>query len=127
MKTKKLLHTVDISDGKKVKKEFLFLSPDRSSFLGIKSGKEYPVGMICFTGKDLTPSALKQKIEENNLDLELIPCLDEIEAFLTNLTSFKIGNVLIPDSESKDSRLKKIHERPPATDAKKTKEILRNV
>lgn len=101
-KTKKMPDSVSFGDVKAKRKEFLVPSPTESkTLIGIKSGKEYLYGAICYTGVDVFIPNIIDKMKANKIDIP-----DEnayqivLSRFIDELYRYKIGNVITSSQDS---------------------------
>lgn len=75
--------------------EFLvpkFFKTDRNVFVGLKSGKETPLGAISFIGVEIDAQEVLSKLKIPPPDLK--QALRLLENYLTQLQKFKIGNII---------------------------------
>jgi hypothetical protein len=74
-----------------------------SSFIGIKTGRQFQLGAISYVGMDVTPEMLLERFcERNAVPAQRDEALRRLTAFVEGLQSFKIANV-VAVSYAKDS------------------------
>lgn len=89
--THKFIHTEDETE---------FLIPNifdkNSEFIGLETGTSYKSGIVVFTGKELTPDLVLEKVLLNNQlsFFQKITTKRKLKSFLAQIESFKIGAIV---------------------------------
>jgi hypothetical protein len=100
--------------GKKIN-DFIYPHVDKSetTFVGIKKTKHWTKGMVVYTGVDITANDIFAKIVDAGKKIDSIDNLmDNLQTYVTQLSAFKIGNILeIEKDEFCSFRLKKFADR----------------
>lgn len=84
-----------------------FVIPDfingQACFLGIETGQIYKVGLVCYTGSELTAAKILGKLLENRKlnFFQRRKARKAINEYLLQMKSFKIGNTVKVGGESK--------------------------
>jgi hypothetical protein len=90
------------------------LTKDKSVFVGVKTGKQYPAGCMSYLGRHVSTDDILAKLGLSSGDARRArPILNE---YLPQLQEFKIGNVLSLSwvGTFKKLELKKDADRPPS-------------
>lgn len=98
MTTKKLISPIDLEQPNKIIKGFLYPNFDSekiNSFIELSKEKEWKTGIIVFTGKDINKSELFAKIVDSGKKIKSVnDLLHKLENYLTQIKSFKIGDIV---------------------------------
>jgi fructose-1-phosphate kinase PfkB-like protein len=112
MKTKKILVPFDLKKPDKTQIGFLYPhidSEQTSSFLEISKDKEWEVGMVVFVGKEITKNDVFAKIVDSGKKINSVKdLLENLEIYLNQITSFKIGDIVGIKSDENGFELIKI-------------------
>jgi hypothetical protein len=98
MTTKKLISPIDLEQPSKIIKGFLYPNFDSekiNSFIELNKEKEWKTGIVVFTGKDINKSDLFAKIVDSGKKIKSVnDLLNNLENYLIQIKSFKIGDVV---------------------------------
>ena len=98
MTTKKLISPIDLEQPNKIIKGFLYPNFDSekiNSFIELNKEKEWKTGIVVFTGKDINKSDLFAKIVDSGKKIKSVnDLLNNLENYLIQIKSFKIGDVV---------------------------------
>jgi hypothetical protein len=95
--TKKLLVAFDPAKQQKKSGEFLIpsLAHGRDVFYGLKSGREYPYGLMVFVGRLVSENDLFARLVDSGARVENVErTLKMLELYVEKLQAFVIGNVV---------------------------------
>ncbi len=98
MTAKKLISPIDLEQPSKIIKGFLYPNFDSekiNSFIELNKEKEWKTGIVVFTGKDINKSDLFAKIVDSGKKIKSVnDLLNNLENYLIQIKSFKIGDVV---------------------------------
>lgn len=91
--TKKILHTLEGQT-----REFLIPVRDGQaiSLVGTKSGRSYEVGQVVYTGTDMSPSLLAEKLRVLKLEVDH----ELLKQYLEQIPKFKISKLVELDQNA---------------------------
>lgn len=111
MSTKKLLVAYDESKPTAGQGDFLAVVFEGATpvFFGLRSRRTYKTGRMVFLGKEITEKEVFAKLVDSGRKIESVDqTLANLTAYVQQLGSFKIGNVLGVVAKNGDSRFELI-------------------
>jgi hypothetical protein len=95
--TKKLLVAFDPAKPSAQSSDFLipWMREDLHLFIGLKSGKEHPLGMVVFVGRSVSVNDLFAKLVDTGAKINSVDdTLTRLREYVSELGNLRIGNVV---------------------------------
>lgn len=97
MDTKKLIVSFSISEPERNSSDFVvpWTCNNKTVFIGLKSRKEVPYGLVVYIGKAITESDIFSRMVDSGLAIKNVDnTIADIRTYFKLLQTFKIGNVV---------------------------------